>query len=502
MRKYFEQQLEFGITPIQEVKLDIKSRHSLVPILRGLQYVFETPSINKEVFKILEKKIIGDKKKTGRPGMSLWEIMVLGTVKLNLNIDYDALHDLTNEHNALRGILGIQRSDFREGRKYSLQSLKDNIRLLDEETIYEIVELIVKGGHELIKKKEDKAYLDLKIRADSFVVESNIHFPTDINLLWDSVRKCIETIGYFRSQNLSLTNWREWKDWRKKVKSKYRSASEIHRKKGANYKERLSKSVSSYVELCKTISLKVKVAISELTVAQVVIRKLSKTEEKKLKELVWYYEMLEKHIDLVNRRILLGQSIPHSEKVFSIFEPHVEWNSKGKAGASVELGHNVLVGFDQYRFALYGEVYEKTVDKLRTIAVGKILHEKYGHEEKVYSISFDKNFFSYPAEESLAKQYNIYVLPKAGRKSKHELAQIGNEEYEQVKKGHTQVEGNINELEQHGLGICRDKGIDGFKRVVAYGILSHNLTNLGRLVIATDLEKVKQLKKRKIRKTA
>lgn len=502
MRKYFQQQLEFGITPIHEVKLDFKSRHSLVPILRGLQYVFETPTINAEVFKILDKKIVGDKKNTGRPGMDLWAILVLGTVKLNLNIDYDMLHDLTNDHNSLRGILGIQRSDFRAGQKYSLQTIKDNVRLLDEETIYEIVEIIVKGGHELIKKKEGKACLDLKIRTDSFVVESNIHFPTDLNLLWDSARKCIEIVGYFRGQKITLTSWREWKDWRRKVKASYRWAAEIHRKGGTNYKERLSESVSSYLEICETIAIKVKVAISELTVAHLVMRKLTKSEEQKLQDLQFYYEMLEKHIDLVNRRIMLGETIPHEEKVFSIFETHAEWNSKGKSGVSVELGHNVLVGFDQYRFALYGEVYEKTVDKLRTIAIGKALQEKYGNGEKVYSISFDKNFHSYPAEKSLAGQFNIYVLPKAGQKSKHELSQVGNKEYEQVKKAHGQVEGNINELEQHGLGICRDKGIEGFKRCVAYGILSHNLTNLGRLVIAADLKKIKRLKKRQIRKTA
>ena len=333
-------------------------------------------------------------------------------------------------------------------------------------------------------------------------MESNIHFPTDLNLLWDSVRKSIETVGYFRKQNMSLTSWREWKDWRKKVKSSYRCASETHRKKGANYEQRLSESVSSYIELCKKISLKVEIAISEIALAQAVMHKLSKTDENKLKELLWYYEMLEKHIDLVNRRILLGETIPHSEKVFSIFEQHVEWNSKGKAGASVEFGHNVLVGFDQYRFALHGEVYEKTVDKSRTIEIGNTLHKKYGNGEKIYSISFDKNFFSYPAEKGLEEQYKIFVLPKAGRKSKHEFEQIGNEEYEQVKKAHSKVEGNINELEQHGLGICRDKGIDGFKRVVAYGILSHNLTNLGRLVIAADLKKIKRVKKQKIRQVA
>lgn len=292
------------------------------------------------------------------------------------------------------------------------------------------------------------------------------------------------------------------KDWRKKVKSSYRFASETHRKKGANYEQRLSESVSSYIELCKTISLKVKLTISEISDNKVVTRQLNKSEENKLKELQWYSEMLEKHIDLVNRRILLGQKIPHLEKVFSIFEPHVEWNSKGKAGASVELGHNFLVGFDQYRFALHGEVYEKMVDKSRTIEIGNTLHKKYGNGEKIYSISFDKNFFSYYAEKSLEQQYKIFVLPKAGRKSKHELAQIGNEEYEQVKKAHSKVEGNINELEQHGLGICRDKGINGFKRIVAYGILSHNLTNLGRLVIAADLKKIKRVKKQKMRQVA
>lgn len=502
MRKYFQQQLEFGITPISEVVLDFKSRHSLVPILRGLQFVFETPALNEKVFKILDKKIIGDKQNTGRPGMDLWEILVLGTVKLNLNIDYDELHDLTNQHNALRGILGIQRSDFREGQKYSLQSLKDNVRLLDEQTIYEIVDLIAQAGHELIKKKVGKDSLDLKIRADSFVVEMDIHFPTDINLLWDSVRKCVETIGFFQGNKIVLTGWREWKDWRKKVYTQYRWASEIHRKGGTNYKERLVESVNSYLEICGELGVKVKQSILELTVSELFITQMTTTDRGKLEELKFYYAMLEKHIDLVHRRIILGETIPHEEKVFSIFESHTEWNSKGKAGKKVEFGHNVLAAFDQYGFVLHGEVYEKTVDKSRTISVGNILQHKYGEGEKVYSISFDKNFYSLLAEQRLVKQFKILHLPKPGRKSKSELDQSGDGAYKEIKKAHGKVEGNINELEHHGLGLCRDKGIEGFKRYVAYGILSHNLTKLGRLVIAADLKKIKRLEKRKLRLSA
>lgn len=502
MRIYFQQQLELGITPISEVELDRKSRHSLVPLLRGLQYVFETPSINSKIFALLDKKILSGKQKTGRKGMSLWEILVLGAVKLNLNADYDLLHDLTNEHHSLRGILGIQRSDFREGHKYSLQSLKDNVRLLDEQTIYEIVDIIAQGGHELIKKKGGKASLDLRVKADSFVVETNIHFPTDINLLWDSVRKCIETIGYFRGQKIGFRGWREWKDWRRKVRVQYRWTSEIHRKGGKNYKERLKKATISYLEMCQILSNKVKASLLELSVLQGVTRIFRLREAKKLEELKTYYSMLEKHIDLVNRRLVLGEIIPHEEKVFSIFESHTEWNSKGKAGKAVEFGHNVLVGFDQYGFILHGEVYEKTVDKLRTIAIGKRLKEKYNSADKIEGISFDKNFFSLPAEKSLEQKFGIVVLPKAGRKSKRELEKEENADYKKMKKAHGKVEGNINELEQHGLGLCRDKGIEGFKRCVAYGMLSHNLTKLGRLVIESDRKKIKRLKKRKLKQVA
>ena len=104
MRKRFEQQHELDATLIPEVKIDVKSRHELPKLLAGLQYIFVTPSLNEKILEILEKKILWDKKKTGRMGMSLWEILVLGVMRLNLDIDYDLLHDYANHHNAVRGI--------------------------------------------------------------------------------------------------------------------------------------------------------------------------------------------------------------------------------------------------------------------------------------------------------------------------------------------------------------------------------------------------------------
>src|SRR5690606_33003472 len=65
-----------------------------------------------------------------------------------------------------------------------------------------------------------------------------------------------------------------------------------------------------------------------------------------LEGISYYREMIKKHIDLVDRRLLKGEKIPSSEKIYSIFEPHTEWISKGKQNKKVELGHRILIATD------------------------------------------------------------------------------------------------------------------------------------------------------------
>ena len=162
MRKRFEQQLTLGTVPINEVKINLKSRHELPPVLAALQYVFINSELNREVFDLLESKILYGKKRTGRPGMTLWEIFVLAVVRLCLDVNFDFLLDHANEHNTLRGILGVQMSDYSRGKEYKYQTVADNITLLDEQTLIQINEIIVKSGHSLLKKKRGPQRKDLK----------------------------------------------------------------------------------------------------------------------------------------------------------------------------------------------------------------------------------------------------------------------------------------------------------------------------------------------------
>jgi len=56
-----------------------------------------------------------------------------------------------------------------------------------------------------------------------------------------------------------------------------------------------------------------------------------------------FVEHAVRQINQIERRVILGEAIPHHEKVFSIVEPHTEWVSKGKAGVPVELGLKVCI---------------------------------------------------------------------------------------------------------------------------------------------------------------
>ncbi len=137
----------------------------------------------------------------GRPGMEQWKILVLGVLRLGLNTDYDRIHELANNHNTIRQMLG--HSDCCDDTQYSLQAIKDNLMLFTPEILDQINQEVIKAGHTLVKKNpkdgqtgknnnsvhQDVKSEKLRGRCDSFVLETDVHFPTDISLLFDAVRK-------------------------------------------------------------------------------------------------------------------------------------------------------------------------------------------------------------------------------------------------------------------------------------------------------------------------
>ena len=155
MRKRFAAQIGLGQTPIEKVALPANSRDELPPVLAGLQWIFANPEINEEVFALLEEKVIGDKKKhTGRPGMDLWQLLVLGVIRLALDCDYDRLEHTANYDKLVRAMMGLP--DFCDQQQFHHKTISDNVCHVDAELLAQINEIVVRHGRAVIKKEAPK----------------------------------------------------------------------------------------------------------------------------------------------------------------------------------------------------------------------------------------------------------------------------------------------------------------------------------------------------------
>jgi len=283
-----------------------------------------------------------------------------------------------------------------------------------------------------------------------------------------------------------LEGWRKVKDWHKKMKKLYRKCSNIHRKKGKNYVKRLQKATGAYLDSAIFLLGKIDKTLLKGEIAGDIAVVALKTSLESYKLYTGTF------IDLVDRRIMQGEKIPHGDKLFSIFEPHVEWLSKGKEGRPVELGHNVLLTTDQYHFIVDHEVVIKKKDAALVIPLALRLEERFGTPEyKLESISFDRGFFSGPAKKVLQGKFGQVVMPKPGNKSEKIENEEGQTRYIKLRQKHSAVESNINELECGGAGKVPDKGLDGFKDYVAWSVVAYNLKRLGRIVLAQQRQVVR-----------
>jgi hypothetical protein len=173
LRKIIETQMKVGEVDISQIRFDLRCRDEIPKLLMGLQHLYCTLELREQVFAILQELIPqGIDPDRGRNGMELWTILVLGTLRLNCNWDYDKHQDIANNHRTLRLMLG--HSEFEdEEYSYALQTLKDNVALLTPEILDKINQVVVKTGHNLVKKEDE----ELKCRCDSFVVERMSIFP-------------------------------------------------------------------------------------------------------------------------------------------------------------------------------------------------------------------------------------------------------------------------------------------------------------------------------------
>jgi len=471
VRKHYQQQHRFDASPIASVQLNLECRDELVPILLGLQHLYTDTTLRRKVVSLIANDLNEDTRRdVGRRGMDDWHVVVLASVRLGCNLDYDKLQDHVENHRALRGIMGI--GDWQDTDGFTYRRIRDTLCQIKRSTISKINELVVQAGHAIAPEAATR------VRADSFVIETNIHYPTESSLILDGVRKfvplCIEL-----ARDLDIEGWRQADHLVKKIKKLKQNIGRVAASKSPKKTDVLH---SLYSDLLNRACQLLGRADDLVKAAQNVSS--STTVFLKIVAIKQWTELTEQVCDTARRRVLLGESVPNGDKLFSLFETHTQLYRRGKAGQPNQYGRLVLVYEDGAGFISHYHLMDRDAkDQDVVVEQTKIAQRKHGG--KIGTASFDRGFHSDENEVSLNEIVdNVCVLPRHPGQYAQRLKE-GTVKFHQTRLHHSGIESAIGAMQRgNGLKRCRDRSELGFERYFGLAILGRNIHTLGKLLLA------------------
>jgi len=471
MRKHYDNQGRLDVTPIGELKLNFDCRDEMIPVLAGLQDIYSSIPLRNKVVRLVAADVNRDSRRDiGRPGLDDWQIVVLAAVRLGCNMNLDKLQDQAENHGSLRTMLGL--GGWEEGPSFDWRRIRDTLCRLQPSTLEAINQAIVSRGQEL---DPDAA---TRVRADSFVVETDIHYPTESSLIGDGMRKIIPSSAKL-AEELGITIWRQHKDSLKKIEREIRLIAQISSSKSPKAKaglqsayQALLKRAAKYLNRAKDLQKQAETAPFSLEIAMLT------------GELDHWIALTNRVCDTAFRRVILGETVPNSEKLFSLFEPHTQLYRRGKAKEENQFGRLVLVFEDAAGFISHYHLMDRdATDADVLLEQTRAVQQK--HDGRIESASFDRGFYSAENEKELKKIIENPCLPPRHPAQFAERMAEASVEFHQQRQRHPGIESAIGALQAgNGLKRCRDHSEIGFERYLGLAILGRNIHTLGKLLIA------------------
>ena len=305
-----------------------------------------------------------------------------------------------------------------------------------------------------------------QVRADTTVVESNVHYPTDSSLLWDSWRVLSRLLRAARGLAPHGVPHRFHDRKVKKLHlfvTRYITSRSNRRRRKVNaaFRKLIGK-VGDVVRIAEGFCASVEAGVWNVDLEAVaaaigeflpVIRTVLATSERAQVE---------------------GETVPARDRVFSIFEPHVELIQRGKRSKPVEFGHGVLLSQTPEKFITdYVVMPERVADSKLTAEVIARHEARFGAAPQV--VVADQGFNPKPAERApLEAKVETLAIPRR-------LADWGNEILVKLQGFRAGIEGTISVLKRaFGLFRCRCKGFSSFAASVGMAVFCHNLIVLSR----------------------
>ncbi len=330
--------------------------------------------------------------------------------------------------------------------------------------------------------QEKKVVAGRRMRVDTTVVETNIHYPTDSSLLGDGVR--VLTRAMKRIATIAGDAGAKLRDRSRSVKYRILEIGRAARSKGGIGKEKLQQgyrqllaATSRVVGQAKRFSREIEAGVK--TSADVFKQA---TLEGLRKELDIMVPRVRQVIEQARGRVL-GGDIHVPEKLLSIFEPSTEIIRKGKASKPTEFGKLVKIQEAENQIITAYEVYEKRPSDSALLIPAIEAHEaQLGCVPRL--VAGDAGFYSASNEKAAhEKGVKRVSIPNRNTKSDERKREQKKPWFRNGQKWRTGCEGRISVLKRrHGLNRCRDRGDRGMRRWVGFAVIADNLINIGRVL--------------------
>ena len=344
---------------------------------------------------------------------------------------------------------------------------------LTPQTLQAVNELVVQAAVDL--GLEDGQ----KLRVDSTVVQTDIHHPTDNTLLWDVVRVVTRLIG-----RLAEAVQQRIRGFRKRTRAARRRMQEIQR---LTPKQQYERQTKKYREL---------IGVTEEVVdsAQRVVAQTRKARGKNLvadlaigelrKEIDHYCELGERVIDQARRRVLQGEQVPNTEKIYSIFESHTDLIKRGKVQTPLEFGHKVFLAESAQGLITQYQVLEgNSCDEQQVEPSLQHHKETFGHAPELYGS--DRGFFSEKNVNSCKRNgVKVVCIPqRGGKKTRVREAYEKSLAFKKGQRFRAGIEGRISVLFRgRGMKRCPAEGRQRFELWVGAAVLANNLMRIAALL--------------------
>ena len=326
-----------------------------------------------------------------------------------------------------------------------------------------------------------------KLRLDSTVVATNIHYPVDSTLLSDGVRVLSRTIQRAKPILEETVDHARtlFRNRMRSVRHVTKQLIDAARRRGEQAAQEVQNRYQQLLALTEQV-----VAQAE-QVQQHLLTQLEQQAERTVQRLADTLQTFVPHvkqvIDQTTRRVIHGEKVPAGEKLVSLFEPHTAIIRKGKAGKPTEFGRVLWLAETEGGLITQARILEGNPDDAAQFIPSLNQHnEQFGHPPTL--VAGDGKLAT-ATNERTAQQRGItrVVLPRPGRKTPSRLAYERQSWFRRGRNWRAGIEGRISGLKRrHGLDRCRNHGDDGMNRWVGWGILAHDL----RMIAQHQVEKV------------